>query len=79
MRRLGSTMDNRRGSQLFDQPEHACSISNIEFVMNEPGKFSRQTSQVETGVTLRTKDHRALIVVYAVNFNALPRKVHARF
>ena len=69
-------MDNCGGTQLVYQCIDTPTVSNVELVMNEPSQFLHQPLLVEAGVALRPEDHRSLIVVDAVNFEAVPVEVH---
>lgn len=69
-------MDNCRRTQLVYQRNDTPTISNVELVVNEPSHFLDESLLVEAGVALRPKNYLPLIIVDAVNFEAVPAEGH---
>ena len=56
-------MDEGIGLDLLDQPTDPFAIANIEFVMAKVFQLPLQSGLIPTGVTRRTKEFRAGVVV----------------
>jgi hypothetical protein len=64
-------MDNHIRTQLLDEVQQALAVPNIQFMMPEFRDGRLQTSLIPAGITLRAKENRSLVVVYAMDFESL--------
>ena len=77
--RLGGGMDDGIGADLLDQLQNAGPVTDVDFVMDEAGQVGLQALLVPTGITLRTEEHGALVVVNAMDLPAEAGEVQADF
>lgn len=79
VRWLGSRMYDRIRLYLRYQPQNAFPITNVDVVMTVVFDFGAQTLQRPAGITLRSKENCALIIIYTENSKAIAGQMYTHF
>jgi hypothetical protein len=79
MRWLGSSVHDNRRPKLSNKIDNALPIPYVELMVLKAGKLPLKAVLIPPGVTLRSKENCALVVVNTVNFVADPGKICAYF
>ena len=79
MRRLGGGVDNYARLDRLDERQHASAVANIELMVDETLEVLDEPVLIPAGVTLRTEEDRALVVIDAMNRVALSGEINANF
>ena len=79
MARLRGGVDDGVGAHRGEQGIEAAAVADVHLMMRKPAHVTLQSLLVPAGIAARTKEHRALIAVEAVDLPAQRRKVHDHF
>jgi hypothetical protein len=71
---LGGGVDNDRRPDLTHQGEDALAVADVRLMVLKARQFADEAGLVPAGVALRTKEHGALVVVHAMDGEAVSRK-----